>query len=152
MSFIHIFNDNLNQYLDKLKPESPAKWGKMQAQHMIEHLGWTFPACTGKVEVPVFTAPEKLPARLAFLRGEDHFPQNFRSVVLGDDLPVLKFSNIGEAKQKLLKRIEEFRIYAKENPDAMHNHPVFGKIGMEDWLRFQNKHFTHHFNQFGLIN
>ena len=62
-----------------------------------------------------------------------------------------KFKNLDEAKSKLLETLKEYLIYFRENPQAEKFHPRFGLINKEMSELFQRKHFTHHFEQFGLV-
>ena len=51
---------------------------------------------------------------------------------------------------KFMETLNEFLIYYKENPVAEHPHPLFHNLNKEMWELFQQKHFTHHFDQFNL--
>ncbi len=62
-----------------------------------------------------------------------------------------KYKNLDEAKAKLIETLKEFTVYFKENPFAEHYNPRFGNLNKEMMELFQRKHFTHHFEQFGLI-
>jgi len=50
-----------------------------------------------------------------------------------------------------MDNLKKFSIYYKENPEAEHMNFVFGKLNKEMWELMHKKHFTHHFEQFGLI-
>ena len=80
-------------------------------------------------------------------------PKDFPAPFLPQDgsLPELKHKNLEAAKEAFLNAVQEFIIYYKENPQAEHIHFVFGKINKEMWELMHRKHFTHHFEQFGLI-
>ena len=67
------------------------------------------------------------------------------------ETPVLRHKNLDMAKEALLNSLKEFQIYYRENPHAQHYHTKFGMLNKEMWELFQRKHFTHHFEQFGLI-
>jgi hypothetical protein len=45
--------------LDALRPETPALWGHMTAQQMVEHLLWTFEVSTGRVLLGVRTRRQR---------------------------------------------------------------------------------------------
>jgi len=36
------------------------------------------------------------------------------------------------------------------NPDALKLNPTFGELNKAEWEIFHEKHFTHHFKQFGI--
>ncbi|MFY8020551.1 MAG: DUF1569 domain-containing protein, partial [Bacteroidia bacterium] len=39
----------------------------------------------------------------------------------------------------------------EKHPESIFNHPVFGPLNKQEWMKFQSKHFTHHFTQFGIF-
>src|SRR5688572_31113828 len=56
--------EELAQRLDRLKPDSPRRWGKMTASQMIAHLVDAMKMATGKLKA----ADKKLPIRFAPLK------------------------------------------------------------------------------------
>ena len=64
---------------------------------------------------------------------------------------VLRFKNLDQAKEKLIETLKEYLIYYRENPLVEHYHPRFGMLNKEMMELFHRKHFTHHFEQFGLV-
>jgi hypothetical protein len=38
-----------------------------------------------------------------------------------------------------------------ETEGQVETHPYYGSLNKELWLKLHSKHFTHHFEQFGLI-
>lgn len=145
------FDNMLLASLSSLRNESKAKWGKMSARHMVEHLVYTFEISTGKLEVQC-----KLPANIIerakrFLSNNSFTPQNFKNPLLGDNPAPLRFSNLSEATTTLKEELNNFRNHFQEKPESINIHPLFGPLGAEDWERVNFKHCYHHLLQFDLI-
>ena len=119
---------------------------------MIEHLIWTFEIAGGKIKVECKTHERLLPRVKAFLHNNTETPRDFKNPLIGDNPLPLRYSNIAEAKTKLLEEIMKFMSHFQTEPDAVYVHPVFGPIGNDDWKRANYKHCFHHLAQFGLIN
>lgn len=126
-------------------------WGKMTAQHMLEHLGNTLVIARSEKPLPIVTPEDKLPAYRQFLMSDKPFSQSIPNPFIGEGLPALRFENLETAKEKLQKALSGFHAYFAANPDAKPIHPFFGNLNYEEWQQFQRKHFNHHFRQFGLI-
>jgi oxepin-CoA hydrolase/3-oxo-5,6-dehydrosuberyl-CoA semialdehyde dehydrogenase len=80
-------------------------------------------------------------------------PKDFPAPFLEEDekLLDLRHKNLDIAKQSFMDSLKKFSIYYKENPQAEHMNFVFGTLNKEMWELMHKKHFTHHFEQFGLI-
>jgi oxepin-CoA hydrolase/3-oxo-5,6-dehydrosuberyl-CoA semialdehyde dehydrogenase len=137
--------------LDTLNGECKARWGKMSAQQMVEHLLYTFEISTGKLEVPCFTRENLLERARRFLYTDSPTPQNFKNPLIGESAPPLRFSGLPGAVEKLKDESREFPKHFRENPRSVHVHPIFGPLGAGDWERTHYKHCYHHLLQFGLI-
>ena len=133
-----------------LRDETPARWGGMTAQQMVEHLIWSVELSTGdaRTECPIPEAER--PAMKAFLYRNLATPHEFMNPVLVSGLPPLRYANLAQAKSVLGERLLRF---LDQSPGAtdLHTHPIFGSIGHEDWHRAHYKHVHHHLSQFGLI-
>jgi hypothetical protein len=142
----------LRSLLGPLSADTPAVWGKMSAQHMLEHLMLPLQIAMGKFEVEQVTSPEKVEkVKRLMLLGEAPLRRDFVAPFIGDDLQQLQYANIKLAKEALLQEVESFIKYAEARPQLLHTHPIFGLLNKTEWFLFQNKHFTHHFTQFGLL-
>jgi oxepin-CoA hydrolase/3-oxo-5,6-dehydrosuberyl-CoA semialdehyde dehydrogenase len=134
-----------------LQEDTKPEWGKMGAQHMVEHLLLIFEISTGKLKVPCKTPEEKLRKMKAFLHLNRPMPKGFQNPLQGDEPPDLQYQNFDEVVEKLTDEIRHFLRYYKENPDAIHTNPTFDDLGAEEWHKFHFKHCFHHLNQFGVI-
>lgn len=136
--------------LDELKSDQNPLWGKMTAQHMVEHLIWSIQISNGKLNYNCSAPPERLPAMKRFLLSEKPLPKLFINPVIGADLVELKYSKIEEAKKKLKEEISDYYNFFKQNPDSKPIHMIFGELNKAEWDVLHRKHFTLHLSQFGL--
>lgn len=126
-------------------------WGGMTAQHMVEHLLWTFEFSTGDTNVHR-DVPAPVAERMRrFLHDDRPTPHDFKNPLLGDTPPPLIFKNLEEARTALQKAVFRFFDLNGKNPEAIFDHPLFGPLGGEEWERALFKHCYHHLEQFGLI-
>lgn len=141
----------LAQRIDLLREDTQPQWGKMTPQHMVEHLTATLLLATGKVTVKVYTPQNQLAQMRAFLMSDRPIPRGVVSPAVGSDLPPLKNESFGAAIEEFRSCFETFQSYYEENPEAVHINPAFGELTYAEWQQFMKKHFTHHFEQFGLL-
>jgi oxepin-CoA hydrolase/3-oxo-5,6-dehydrosuberyl-CoA semialdehyde dehydrogenase len=121
---------------------------------MLEHLETTLLYSIGEPEAEkCFTPEEHLEKYQDSLYNHRKMPKDFPAPFLPEDgtLPVLKYKNLEQAKEKFLENLQKYQIYYRENPEAEHMHFVFGKLNKEMMELMHRKHFTHHFEQFGLL-
>lgn len=86
-----------------------------------------------------------------FLYSNKPSPHEFMNPALIAGLPPLRYAGLAEARAALVGEIERFLWYSTAVPAALHTHPVFGPIGIEEWSRTHYKHGHHHLLQFGLL-
>ena len=136
--------------LTNLHQDTQPLWGKMSAQHMIEHLIMSIRISNTKLKTECFNPPEKIPALKRFLMSARPLPKEFVNPLIGSGLVPLEYANIEEAKRNLQKEVEDYYHYFEEYPEAVLVNPTFGELNKSEWNVFHQKHFTHHFNQFGI--
>lgn len=152
--FIELNRRNIQKLLNNLTESTKPNWGKMTAQQMLEHLETTLLYSIGEPEVEkCFTPEEHLEKYQDSLYNHRKMPKDFPAPFLPEDgtLPELKYKNLEQAKEKFLENLQKYQIYYRENPEAEHLHFVFGKLNKEMMELMHRKHFTHHFEQFGLL-
>jgi hypothetical protein len=134
--------------LDKLQPDSPRKWGKMNVAQMLAHCSAVLEIASGKSEIP--RAPwymqiigslikRKLVDATPFKQGLPTAP----SFVRKDEREFAK------EKQRLAGLVKDFA-QAGEAGVSKKPHPFFGKMSPMDWSISQYKHLDHHLRQFGV--
>ncbi len=135
----------------KLKGDEKGRWGKMNAQQMIEHVSAFFKVSTQKIHFPLTTPAEHLPKYKEFLLSEKEFRENTKAPVLPEEPLPLHYSNLQEAKDQLKKSVDDFFEFFKDDPSKTTLHPVFGQLNFNEWVQLHHKHITHHLKQFGLL-
>lgn len=135
--------------LEKLKPESERRWGRMTAPQMLAHCSASLQWAVGDV------APEKgpLPARIMgrlvkpmVLRNDDPFRKNSPTA---KSLIVTDARDLERERERLSGLIDRFTAGGvagcTKNP-----HSFFGKMTPEEWAILMYKHIDHHLRQFGV--
>jgi hypothetical protein len=151
---IDIFDrEILFETISKLQVSDKPKFGAMTPQHMVEHLILTVRISSRKEPQKHFYPPEKEQKIKAFVIGTDNdFPPGFKSPILPPEgLPALKFSNLTEAIDNLKTELNDFDDYFSNHPLDKPINPTMGELNYQEWVRFHNRHFMHHFKQFNLI-
>jgi hypothetical protein len=143
----------LFETISKLQVYDKPKFGAMTPQHMVEHLILTVRISCRKEPQKHHYPPEKEQKIKAFVIGTDNdFPTGFKSPILPQEgLPALKFSNLTEAINNLKTALNEFDAYFGNHPLDKPINPTMGELNFQEWVRFHNRHFMHHFKQFNLI-
>ncbi len=152
-------HEEVKQFLSKevrtvladLKEDTPALWGLMTPQHMIEHLIVTFKMSIGRIKIPVVSAEEDLPRIKAYLMKDSPMRRSVPSPLGKNELQPLRSASLEEARDKLLSEVDHFVKFQEEQPDFIANHPFGGAATATEWLYIHRKHIKHHFIQFGLI-
>lgn len=137
--------------LDVLRPEERARWGRMTAQQMVEHLVWAFELSTGDVRIECPVPADQLQRMKTFLHHNRPLPHEFMNPLLRDGLPALRYAGVAEARAALQSGVDRFIEHGRTRPETLHTHPVFGPISPEEWSRTHFKHCAHHLLQFGLL-
>jgi hypothetical protein len=152
MNNTHFIKEEIPVLLQNLKAETTAKWGIMNAQNMVEHLGLLFYVSTGKPTVRISTPADKIERFQAFLMSERVFQRNFKAVDLPANNTVpLKYKDLAAAQEKLMQQINAFYATFQNDAEKTVAHPVFGMLNLAQWEQFHRKHTQHHFRQFGLL-
>jgi oxepin-CoA hydrolase/3-oxo-5,6-dehydrosuberyl-CoA semialdehyde dehydrogenase len=151
--FIDLNLKHIQKTLRNLTESSERKFGEMSPQLMVEHLEEVVRNGFGNLKVEDFPQiPEEQLEQLQDWIYTDHKirPGAKYPLLKEGDVLEAKYKNLDQAKEKLLETLKEFLIYYRENPSVEHFHPRFGTLNKEMMELFHRKHFTHHFEQFGL--
>jgi hypothetical protein len=148
-----IFNkseqDEIRQRLEKLRPNTPALWGKMNATEMLVH-------CTGATLMPMGDLPVKnVPFLIRWLIGKRVKKFVLREGPLRKNSPTAaelkNFTDIRDfeaEKQRFLAALN--KIGTGRSAIKRELHPFFGSMTPEEWGELNYKHTDHHFSQFGV--
>ena len=140
----------LNELLSALQPGTPALWGKLQAQNMIEHLIEAVEYTNGKKIAELIYGPgEAMTQKKMAVYGDFIIPHGVKGH-LSDAMQNTRFKDLPTAIEELNKEMNAFENYfAPEGTTAVHQ--AFGPMDCNEWVIWYGKHFTHHFIQFGLL-
>ncbi len=143
----------LFEILSKLQADSKPQFGAMTPQHMVEHLAFTVRFSNGKEPQQHHYPTDKEEKIKGFVIGTDNeMPLDFKSPVLPTEgLPTLKHSNLTNAIDNLKTELTDFDNYFINQPLDKPINPTMGELNYQEWVRFHNRHFTHHFRQFSLL-
>ncbi len=137
----------ITERLNKLTPDTPRQWGKMNVAQMLAH-------CTAAFKVPLSEKP--LPRMfMGRLIGSLIKSKLYDSKPYGKGLPtapnfIIKDErDFEKEKAALLDLVSQFN---QKGPDKVGNypHPFFGKLTKEQWGKSMWKHLDHHLRQFGV--
>jgi hypothetical protein len=144
----------LFEILNRLKADDKPVFGGMTAQHMVEHLAFTVRISNGKEPQQHYYKPEKEQKIKAFVIDSDHnMPVGFKSPVLpAEGLPILKYAGLIDAIDNLKTELNDFDNYFLKHPFDKPVNPTMGELNYKEWIRFHNRHFTHHLSQFRLLD
>jgi len=135
--------------LSKLTEATPAKFGLMTPQHMVEHLILMTKVSVrryGDVENPPTEGQQKFKKFIQNGAKFEHRPSNKTS----DDLPKLKYSSLQEAIDNYPAGIEGFYNHYDAQPGFLSYNGTMGELGFEDLEFLHRQHFEYHLGQFGL--
>lgn len=130
--------------INKLTPESRAKWGKMTVGQMLAHLQMPMGIALGTKTIPRSFLGRLLGGLFKKqLYNDKPFKRNLPTA------PSFKMTTAREFEEEKQKVIEVIRKFNEENLIDI-PHPVFGKMTKEQWGLSNWKHLDHHLQQFGV--
>jgi hypothetical protein len=139
--------EDLAQRIAALTPDSPRQWGTMPVGGMICHLDDSYQLPLGERNVaPIrLPIPRGLVKHLA-LRTSIHWAKNMKTMNevrqgAGGTCP----GPFADDRARLLETIERFSVCATL---TQAQHPFFGPMSADDWLRWGYLHADHHLRQF----
>ena len=148
-----ITKKNIIQYLDQLTEDAKPNWGMMTAQHMVEHLEYSFRIGAGEIQdFDIVTPEEYIDKAVEVIYNHKPMPKEYKHPLMKkEELMPLKHANLAEAKAKLMEAYDALDAYFETNPEAKTKNAVFGWLTKYEWDLLNVKHVNHHLNQFNLI-
>ena len=135
--------------LERLRPESARRWGRMSAHQMVCHLSDSFLCCMGRKPVSHATSLlQRTVVKWVALYVPLRWPSGVRTRPEIDQqvggTPPLFFAAD-------LARLQELVALITASPRAFEwqAHPRFGVMSEAGWLRWGYLHMDHHLRQFG---
>lgn len=135
----------LAERLARLRPETPARWGSLDARRMVCHLADALDAGLGRLAVRRGRGP-------GILR---YFPMKQLAIYVvpmprGAQAPQeLLATAPGEFERDRQRVVEGMEFSATAAPEAAPEHFLLGRMTMQQWNAMQWKHIDHHLRQFG---
>ena len=135
--------------INKLTPETSAKWGKMSVNQMLAHLN---------VAYDLTFSPEKFPKPsfiTKFLLSRFVKPKITNEMPYKKGLPtspvfvIANERNFEEEKAKLIGNIQRVQQLGRDAFEGKKN-VNFGKMTAQGWNNMFAKHLNHHLDQFGV--
>ena len=136
--------------LNSLTPSQKPLWGKMNAQEMVEHLSDMLMMSRGTGNFTIDVDAETIARRQQFLLSDKEMAKNI-AVPFTKEIIELRNNELELAVDEFTDEWMNFTEYYENNPSASVIHPYYGDLDFNLWLKMHDKHFMHHFKQFGLI-
>ena len=141
-------NQDIINRINNLKPESQAKWGKMNVSQMLAHCQVPLQVAYGELKLKRGLISILLGSiiKKKLTKDEQPFSRN---------LPTDKafiIANKKEFEQEQKKLLELTKKFEQIGPAGItkESHPFFGTMTPKEWDIIQWKHLDHHLNQFGV--
>ena len=150
MNFIELDLSEFLTYLEKLSPDSKPSWGNMSAQRMVEHLSDGINMSMGIGDFELEIPEDRIAKMQLFLESDKPMAQNIQVSFAKPDAP-LRNADLDDAIDEFTLAWVDFEELYENQLEFTALHPYYGILDFEQWKRLHSKHFTHHFNQFGLI-
>jgi hypothetical protein len=133
--------------IEKLSPDSPRQWGKMNVGQMLAHCNVSLETAMGLNFMKRLFIGRIIGTLLkSSVLSEKPFEKNSptdKSYVFPDNV---KFE---EERSRLIASLKRF-FEGGPSGCTTYPHPFFGKFTPEQWAVFQWKHLDHHLRQFGV--
>ncbi|RYD58732.1 MAG: hypothetical protein EOP56_03860 [Sphingobacteriales bacterium] len=144
-----------NEYVGKLqmlRPETQRRWGKMNAQQMVEHMAEYIALASGMIKTDKIVTPEEnLEGYRRFLSSEKEFKENTPNVLMPEEPAPVKHATLEEAIAALKQEVEYLFKAFEDNFDKKTLNAIFGELDYEMTIQLLYKHAWHHLKQFGIM-
>lgn len=132
--------------INRLTPDTPALWGKMNVSQMLAHcqvpIKMAFGEMAGKGGLMALIFGKMAKKKLV---SDKPFERNLPTM---NEAKIKSDRGFETEKQALIELVERFT----KGPQVIANrkHPFFGPLTIEEWNTLQHKHLDHHLRQFGV--
>jgi hypothetical protein len=150
MSFVNCDLESFLAILSKLEESTSPAWGFMSAQRMVEHLTDGVNMSMGNGDFMLEIPEDRTSKMVQFLDSDKPMAQNIQVSFAKPDAP-LRNADLDDAIDEFTLAWVDFEELYENQLEFTALHPYYGILDFEQWKRLHSKHFTHHFNQFGLI-
>lgn len=143
--------EDFTKLLSTLAADQKGKWGKMNAQQMVEHMSGAFRVGSGKHPEKAMHSPEITQKSYNFMMSEKPFRENTPNQLLPEEPVPVNHKSMADAVAELQAEIDYFFKVYSENEGLRTINPFFGNLNFEEQVQLLHKHATHHAKQFGLV-
>ncbi|WP_299762987.1 phenylacetic acid degradation bifunctional protein PaaZ [uncultured Dokdonia sp.] len=152
-TFVEMKDETIKTCLSKLTKDSTPSWGMMTAQHMVEHLEFSYRVAGNQWQDFDIATPEKYIDKVAAtLWNYKKMPHDYEMPLMKKGMVEdLRHPDFETAIKKFWEAKEVYNDFYKKNPKAKAKSPVFGYLTKYEWYLQERKHLNHHFEQFGLL-
>ena len=137
----------MKERLQRLRPDSPRQWGKMNAAQAVAHCAGSLEQALGDRKPPRMLAGHLFGWAIKPLAlGKATMKRNTPTV---PELVVADERDLDAERARLLALIDRI---AAGGPAGCttHPHPFFGRMTPDEWAVLMYKHLDHHLRQFGV--
>ena len=135
----------LQDRVQRLKPQHTPQWGKMSAAQMVAHLTDSLKMASGELEC----APKKVPIRFSPLKELVLYVLPIPKGV--PTAPELIARKPGDWSAEIADLREQLNGLVERGTEALaSSHPVFGSMSPKQWGVLVYRHMDHHLRQFGV--
>ena len=150
--FVRMDRAAIAKGIDAITPETKAQWGLMSAQHLIEHLDYMNLLSLGKIEAEIVTPEDKIEKYRDSLWNYRAMPREFKLPIFKkDETEDLRYENLADAKKAFWESYDQVTQFYKDNPEGTLKNITFGMLDKYHMQLMMDKHFNHHFEQFGVL-
>ncbi|MEY5000759.1 MAG: hypothetical protein RLZZ211_795 [Bacteroidota bacterium] len=136
--------------LNQLSLNTTPAWGQMSPQRMVEHLADALYMSVGEGNYALEVPQERIERMQAWLETDKPMAKDVQVSFATPETP-LRNDELETAIDEFTDAFLSFLEYYEENENATALHPFYGQLNYTQWQRLHTKHFSHHFEQFGLI-
>ncbi len=132
--------------LEKLTPETPRQWGKMDVAQMLAHLTIPLKTGLGELKAKKVYLPLISPLAVKYVLHGGGFGKGLSPTMKEF---IVKDSHIFDTeKQALVETLNRVITLGKQG--QLKPHPFFGKMNPTEWGIVTYSHVDHHLRQFGV--
>ena len=143
---------NIENILNGLLSDTRPHWGILSPQHMIEHLEYFNQVALGSIKIDFITPAHRLEKYTESLYNYRRMPKSYQLEILKKgETEDLRFDSFEKAKEAFLTSLAEVEAKFNSDPGFKAFNPTFGMLNRYEWQLYCQKHFQHHFEQFGLL-
>jgi hypothetical protein len=140
--------NDINTRLDKLTPDTKAKWGRMTVTQMLTHMNDAFKLALGM-------KPGKDKSNLFYKLAFPLLVNGLRWFPRGSGSPEeIRQGGGGSNPRDFYTELEFVKkmidIFNEREEEKLKPHPLFGKLSKQQWRDLMVVHLNHHLKQFGV--